>query len=1046
MPLTICRTTIHPRIRGVVLKQTSFANRRPRPRRTFLQWCVALLLSSLFAFPASALDPDKPFRDYVTDSWGVEQGLPQISVLAITQDPAGYLWFGTQAGLARFDGLHFQRYTRNDISELGNDILALQADGPQRLWVATAAGLLLFEDGHFQAIPVAAGAHPTRRSFPVNALAHASDGRVLASGPDGIYVVVDKQLQRLHSLPGPALSLLPDADGLWVGSNGKVFHLARGRIEAYPMPGSARDTTVTSLAKVDDTLWAGTRHGLFRLQGRTWMVAGTLPGETPQAVEAMAGDHDGNLWVATPRYLQRLHEGHPAERIQNTVGSIAIRSIHEDDTGNLWLGSMIEGVTRVWNGWTRRLGQAEGLDAPLLWSIAAGPDGSIWAGSNNGVYQWQDGHFLRRVTGDQLPQPEAYSLLPEAGQTWIGTRAGVALLRQGRVEQPALLAPLHNAQINGIVRDRRGRHWFATTQGLYLLDAGQRLTRYGTRDGLADPRIRLVLETRDGRLLVGTYAGLYEWQDGKLIAIGRDDGIGPEIAVTALLELDDGRWVLGNSTDESLRVFDGRHWHYLSHQRGLPTNVPFHLAEHDGDLWVAGMQGVYRLPLASIDRALADSTAPLAVQMVINSGSDQPGGQQDKCCNGSGNSRGLLRDGRLWLPTRDGALLLDVVTPRQPVSRKLRIEGLSVQGRWFHPSAGKFQLPLNARSPRIEFSLPTFEAMHTPQLRYRLRGHDDAWNELESPSTHSVTYNNLPPGNYTFEVADFATPDPTAGAASLQLEVPPRPHETLAFRLLAVLLLAGVLWLGQLGMQHRYKRQQAVLERLVQERTRDLQAANTRLEVISFTDPLTGLHNRRYLARQIPTDLAFYERDPDYCAGGDAVVFALLDVDHFKAINDTHGHAAGDRVLEQLGQLLDQLKRSGDYVARWGGEEFLLVLRPLPRGNLGQIGQRLCSRIAAHEFDLGNGQRHRITVSIGLIECPVLPNQPRLLGWEQLVTLADRALYRAKNGGRNGWVAYRPATDKPLPDDLTASSGNPWWLVENGLLEMFDGQTRCATT
>ena len=1005
-----------------------------------------MLLSLSLAHPAAALDPDKPFRDYVTDNWGVEQGLPQISVLAITQDPAGYLWFGTQAGLARFDGVHFQRYTRHDASELGNNILALQADGPQRLWVGTARGLVLFEDGHFQSIPASATADAPERSFPVNALARGADGQVLVTGPDGIYVVADKHLRRLHALPGPTLSLLHGDDGLWAGSTGSVFHVTSDGIEKYPLPATVRDTSVTALAKIGDKLWAGTRHGLFRLQGHVWKAAGNRPGEAAQAVEALAADRDGNLWVATPQYLQRLHDGMPAERIQNMAGSIAIRSIHEDDTGNLWLGSMIEGVTRVWNGWTRRLSQPEGLNDPLLWSIAAGPDGNIWVGSNNGVYEWQGGRFQHRVGGAQLPQPEAYSLLPEREQTWIGTRAGVAVLRQGRVEQPAVLAPLRNAQINGIVRDHSGRHWFATTQGLYLLDADNRLTHYDEKDGLADARIRLVLETRGNRLLVGTYNGLYEWRDGRLLATGEDTGLGEGIAVTALLELQDGRWVLGSNTDESLRVFDGRRWHHLSHDRGLPANIPFHLAEKDGDLWVAGMQGVYRLPLASIDQSLADPKIPLAVQMVINSGADQGGGQQDKCCNGSGNSRGLLRDGRLWLPTRDGALLVDVVTPQQPFTRKVRIEGLQVQGKWVNPSTGKFQLPLNARSPRIEFSLPTFEAMHTPQLRYRLRGYDDGWREPESPAMRSVSYSNLPPGRYTFEVADFGSSDPQAGMARLQLEIPPRPHETLAFRLLAVLLLAGSIWLGYLGLKHRYKRQRAALERLVHERTRDLQAANARLEVISFTDPLTGLHNRRYLAQQIPTDLAFYERDESYRDGSEAVVFALLDVDHFKTINDTHGHAAGDRVLEQLGQLLNELKRSGDYVARWGGEEFLLVLRPLPRGDLGQIGQRLCSHIAEHDFELGNGLRHRITVSVGLIECPLFPAYPQLLGWEQLVTLADRALYRAKSSGRNGWVAYRPAPGAQLPEDLTASSGDPWWLVENGLLEMFDGETRCTIT
>ena len=168
-----------------------------------MRCCAAFLLALLPTLPAAALDPAKPFRDYVTDNWGVEQGLPQISVLAITQDEAGYYWFGTQAGLARFDGVHFQRYTQYDAAELSSNIQALLSDGPQRLWVGTARELLLFENGRFQAIPATTPGTP-ERIFPVSALLKQADGRVLVAGPDGIYTVDGKRLQRLHALPGPA--------------------------------------------------------------------------------------------------------------------------------------------------------------------------------------------------------------------------------------------------------------------------------------------------------------------------------------------------------------------------------------------------------------------------------------------------------------------------------------------------------------------------------------------------------------------------------------------------------------------------------------------------------------------------------------------------------------------------------------------------------------------------------------------------------------------------------------------------------------------------
>lgn len=1006
--------------------------------RAGLRRCACLLLGlAALAFPALALDPERPFHDYVLDSWGVEQGLPQISVLAIAQAPDGYLWFGTQAGLARFDGVRFQRYTQHDAPGLSSTIRALLAD-EQRLWIGTSHGVMVLEDGQFRALATNAPGAP-ERPFSASALA-MHDGQLLVAGPDGIYTPDGDRLHRRRPLPGAVHALLVQGTGVWASGDGVVFHLDGGKLERYRLPGAAGDVPVTHLAEAAGTLWAGTRLGLFRLHHGHWQAVAGAASDTSRAVEALAGDRDGNLWVASPLHLERLRDGHPPETIRNLPGSISVRSIFEDRDGNLWLGSMIEGVTRAWNGRAQRLGRLDELGNPLLWSLAAAPDGSVWLGSSNGVDSWHDGRIQRRVTGAELPHPEAYSLLPEADRTWIGTRAGVAVLRDGRVQTPAVLAPMRDAQINGIVRDRTGRLWFATTKGLFLLQGEDNLTRYGEQDGLADARIRLVHEARDGRILLGTYQGLYEWRDGHIIATGRQTGLeDAETAPTALFELDDGRWIVGSSIGGNLRVHDGRRWRTLDGRNNLPFNIPFFMARNGDDLWVAGMQGIYRLPLASLERTLADPSLPLAAQMVINSGSDHPGGQQGKCCNGSGNSRGLLRDGLLWLPTREGVMLVDAAANVREDAYKARVEGVHAQGNWLRPGKGRLQLPLDARDLRIEFSLPSFQPMHTPHLRYRLAGYEEQWHEPDTPGSRTASYTNLPPGRYTFEVADFNRHDPLAGAARLPLEIPRRLHETLAFRLLALLALALLAWLGYLGLRRRYASQRAYLERLVQERTRDLQAANARLEEISFTDPLTGLHNRRYLARQLPADLAFYERNEDYLAGKVPMVFALLDVDHFKSVNDTHGHAAGDRVLEQLGQLLGELKRSGDYVVRWGGEEFLLVFRPRPRHDLASLGQRICTRISAHPFDLGDGQPQHITASVGLIEWPLFPGQPQLLHWEQLITLADRALYRAKTNGRNGWVAYRPAPGNPPPAIPGTNEGDPWWLVEQGHLEMFHG-------
>lgn len=232
--------------------------------------------------------------------------------------------------------------------------------------------------------------------------------------------------------------------------------------------------------------------------------------------------------------------------------------------------------------------------------------------------------------------------------------------------------------------------------------------------------------------------------------------------------------------------------------------------------------------------------------------------------------------------------------------------------------------------------------------------------------------------------------------------------------------------------------QREALEGQVAERTRELNEANAQLEMASQTDPLTGLRNRRFLANQIAADLAFYDREQARLGSAKALLFALVDIDHFKQINDTWGHAAGDRVLQQVSGVLTQLVRSGDYVVRWGGEEFLLIFRPIVRDNVPVLGERLRAAVAGHEYDIGDGRSLRVTCSIGLAEYPLFSAGEQRLGWEQTIELADAALYWVKSHGRDGWAALRPNadTDLELEQLMSGLREGAEAMVANGQLSL----------
>lgn len=965
------------------------------------------LLAWLVSAPTLALDPDKAFHHYVSDSWSIEAGLQQITVRAIAQDRDGYLWFGTQAGVARFDGVRFTTHSSADTPGLAGDFTnALLAEPDGRLWVATYKGLSLREDGRFRRIELAADPGAV---LDVLSLARRDDGLLLAGSPQGVLQVQDDRLQPLHPLPGPAQSLLLEGDTLWVGSVGGVHRIDGGERRFLPLP-EAGNAVVTRLRRAQGRLWAGTGIGLFWLADNGWQRYVAHPELARKPIEEIYADGDGNLWIGMLDHLLRLRDGEVVERIVHSPAAIAVRSAFEDREGNLWLGTQWSGAIRLWNGWTRRYSLREGLHDPILWSVARGPDGSTWVGSESGLTRLRDGRFELVLPGSALPHPTVYTLLPEAGRIWIGTRRGAALLEGGQLRLPAMLQPMAAAQINGIVRDRDGDLWFATTQGLFRL-RDEQLQRFGEAEGLSDTRVRFVFQTREGRLLIGTQGGLFALDGDRLQPLGGSDGLPGALDVTVIQQLADGRLALGTLSDGVFVQHRGR-WVGLAREFDLPSYAAFFLTTaEDGWLWVGGIRGIYRVALAELDRALVGEGKLLA-EKLLNERGERGGGQRGFCCNGAGNAKGLFADGALWLPTRDGLVSLSAADVRRNLlAPTVRIERMQAAGQWRDTEAGgDWTLPPAARDLGFEYTGLSFQDPASVRLRWRLRGYDRDWHGDDDPYRRQTNYTNLPPGEYVFEVlaannSGVWSPEP----AQLPFRIQPWFHETGLFRLLATLLLASIVYAGYRLQRLKHRQQRLALEALVRQRTEALEASHRRLEEASQIDPVTGLRNRRFLANQLPADIAYYERErsrPEHPP--DALVFALLGIDQFDAVRRDFGEAAAEHLLQQTAGLLGRWLRSGDYVVRWSEQEFLLVFRPLPLQHLPALGHRLCHALSQQAFAPDPAQAITLSASLGLVECPLFREARGRLGWEQIVAIAARARAYVQARGGNGWAALRP--------------------------------------
>jgi diguanylate cyclase (GGDEF)-like protein len=213
-----------------------------------------------------------------------------------------------------------------------------------------------------------------------------------------------------------------------------------------------------------------------------------------------------------------------------------------------------------------------------------------------------------------------------------------------------------------------------------------------------------------------------------------------------------------------------------------------------------------------------------------------------------------------------------------------------------------------------------------------------------------------------------------------------------------------------------------ILYRKVRHANAQLQVKNLELKQQSSRDPLTALYNRRHFQEFMRTHLQVEKRGAG--TSGEEIVGALflLDVDHFKHVNDTFGHAAGDVVLRMIADSLRDILRETDMIVRWGGEEFLAFLPAIPRSGVEEIARRLLTGISCNTIDY-QGTKIKVDVSIGFAPFPLVPGE-HALPWERAVNLVDMALYLAKAHGRNraygvrGFANFEQTSMEAIEQDL----------------------------
>jgi ligand-binding sensor domain-containing protein len=760
---------------------------------TSMRLLLAIGLLCAGARAADALDPAKALTQYPQSAWRTDDGLPQNNVHAIARDAEGYLWLGTESGVARFDGVRFVPFLSSQVHGIANNsVWTMLADSRRRLWIGTEGGLTRRADGRFQTFTTADG-------LPNNVI------------------------HGLHE----------DSTGvLWVGTASGLARFDGTRFVLVDGSGAPVGERVRAiLGGPRDTLWVGTERGLYHLDGSQWTKYTTADGLAGDVVYAIKEDRDGRLWIGTYGGGVSVRE-HGRFRTLSTEAGLAhafVYAIHEDRDGNLWFGT--EGGLSRWRGGRfESITPKDGLAHDRIWTFHEDAEGSLWLGTRGGggLLRLKDGVFTTYGPPEGLLGGNMYGAHEDsAGNVWaamLGT--GVSRIgRDGRVrnftDRDGLAG--HNRMWTVYVDSADGV-WAGGDNGLYRL----RGERFVAVPGIV--KVRALLQSRSGTLWIGTVGeGLGALDGGTLRVLRAADGL-PNDSPTALYEdeagalwvgtwgggvarLENGKVVKTYTTKDGLaadsvkvitRCRAGSYWFgttgglsrlrngkltTYSTKDGMHDDVLFQIFEDaDSNLWIGSTRGVFRVGIRDLD---ARDRGEIGTLNVTAYGTGD--GLRVGACTGLGTPAGFKgKDGRFWFTTPKGLSVVDASRRRastwQPA---VAVEELLADGKPVAVSEG-LALAGGVREIELRYTALSLRAPERIRFRVWLDGFDTEWRDIGT--RRAAYYTNLPPRDYRFRVAAYS-PDGAWADASQALAFTVRPlfYQT---RWFAGLLLLTVALLG----------------------------------------------------------------------------------------------------------------------------------------------------------------------------------------------------------------------------------------------------------
>ncbi|MGM0641121.1 MAG: ligand-binding sensor domain-containing protein [Thermotogota bacterium] len=951
------------------------------------------------------------------DTLGREEGLANLSVSNIIQDKYGFLWFGTQGGLTKYDGKEMENFRTDPFDEdrlAHNLIQTMYYDSENHeLWIGTYQGVSRFliheksfinytvektnlsnsvivaieKKGNEIWLGTLNGLNKlnldtneiVNYSVPGNVIRDLeidSKGRLLIGTYEGLYYFDENKsgVSKIEiDLPSSFVMVVKELEkgvltlGLWDGGVLKYdMETEKTSIQKF------KDNRIYTIYKTTDgTLWAGTwGGGLFAVneRGKEFNFSGedgtdNIP---HPVVYSLFQDKTGIFWIGTngggiaklnPRKSNYLMLSHGFKE-EKKLPAGKVNSILKDNRGYLWISIYNSGINRydIANKemirYTTDKDSENYIQNDSVVKIFETSEEEVLLASGDGVlrYDYDNNKFIRMNIFSEGTIVYAIEET-ENGDYWIGTYSKGAfkytpesndLIQYNHIEQGK--SKLTDNLVYDILYDSKNRVWIGTNNGLNLLNPGQDDFIFfkeveGARDQLGVDTVQTLFEDSNGKIWVGT--------NGGGISIYNED-----------------------------KTFTN-----ITEEEGLSSNfINGFLEGEEGDIWVSTNNGISIINPDSHEITILTPDDGIGA-WEFNSGmfKDKDGNLYFGSVNGVSKIPGTFKDRNLPTPA---IYITDVELFQKPID---------IDHSFFNDMTMNFEPNENTISFR--YSALDYDSPEKTKYIHYLKGFDDEW--INSGERDYVTYSNLPFGEYEFMVYAKTIRGVMSDTVSFKFKIERPWYRTYTAYLLYILSFLLVLY-------SIFKIWEA---RILNEKNNELaeindklEKANKQLEELSVKDALTGVFNRRYFDSLMEDYLKLSKRGEAYLS------LIMMDLDDFKDINDNFGHLAGDYILKDLSDVINSvLKRSTDYVSRYGGDEFVILLYDTNEEEALMIAEKIKKSVEnlkiREEFSKASVE---ITVSIGLYAVQPNSNTKK----DQIIERADKALYEAKKNGKNQIKIY----------------------------------------